>query len=406
MLLYAIRLTMGCSIIQIHTVCDVQLRLSTSDAVICAVGSVMAGHYCDVCWQDATKWCAQCKTVYYCSRLCQVKGWPGHRSLCRTIAAGSRPKWELPVVAVSPPLARTVAAVRSNFGYDPAALATTVPAVSPPLATTVAAVRSNFGYGSATLATSAAHDATTKDHASAAASNLPTQDMRAPTADELDRLMQWASRALGEPVKDIAFGTTRATSMFLAEVLKDAACGWRLSAREILGMAYARTTQSIKMDCALAAILLKAYADDDPTMVDFFPAVCRVPGNKAAAVTTTLTEDPHCALRAECSLICAVQWIVPMADGNGAVEWWGLTQEGFRIAPSKETWGALMATIHQELRLSSTDALRATLKHHWNYTEQQFQDLSSVEAAMVIAHSKLVNCYASRFKGPIEAVYQ
>jgi hypothetical protein len=279
-------------------------------------------------------------------------------------------------------------------------------AVSLPLATTVAADRSNFGYDFATLATSVAHDATTEDRASAAASNPATQDMRAPTGDELDRLMQWASRTLGKPVEDIGFGTPRATSMFLAEVLKNPKRGWRLSAREILVMAYERTTHSIKMDCAAAAILLKAYADDNPAMMDFFPAVVRVPGNKAIAVTTTLTEDPHCALRTECSLTCTLQWIVPMTGGSGAVEWWGFTQEGFRIAHSLETWGALMATIHQELRLSQTDALQATLKHHWNYTKQQFQDLSSVEAAMIIAHSKMVNLYASMFKGSIEAVYQ
>lgn len=357
--------------------CDIQHRLSTSDAVISAVGSVMEGRYCDVCWQDATKMCGQCKTVYYCSRPCQVRGWSGHRSLCRTIAAESSPKLDLSAATVVAKGKETVATDRSNSGYD-----------------------------FATLATSVAHDATTEDRASAAASSLPTQDMRAPTVDELDRLMQWASRALGEPVKDIAFGATRATDMFLAEVLKDAGRGWKLSARNILDMAYECTTHSIKMDCAAAAILLKAYADDHPAMVDFFPAVCQVPGNKAIAVTTTLTEDPHCALRTECSLTCTLQWIVPMTDGSGAVEWWGFTQEGFRIAPSKETWGALMATIHQELRLSPTDALRATLKHHWNYTKQQFQALPSAEAAMIIVHSKMVNLYASMFKEPIEAVYQ
>ena len=29
--------------------------------------------------------CAQCKTVWYCSRSCQVKDWPEHKKVCKKI---------------------------------------------------------------------------------------------------------------------------------------------------------------------------------------------------------------------------------------------------------------------------------------------------------------------------------
>lgn len=233
------------------------------------------------------------------------------------------------------------------------------------------------------------------------------ENMRAPTVDEMNRLMQWMSRAYaGRIVADITFGATPATVMFLKKALKDPSHKRRLSICEILAMSYNHATSSVEIDCALAAILLKAYAADDATMVDFFPAVEQVPGNKATAVTTTMTEDSHCTLRTDHSLIFTVQWIVPLTNNNGAVEWWGYTQKGFRIAPSKETWGALMVTIHQDLRLSPSSALQVTLKHHWNYTEKQLQYLPSARVTVIHTHSILAYLYANEFEGFIDAVYK
>jgi hypothetical protein len=37
---------------------------------------------CFVCKKDATSFCAQCRTIHYCSRKCQLNDWPIHRLLC------------------------------------------------------------------------------------------------------------------------------------------------------------------------------------------------------------------------------------------------------------------------------------------------------------------------------------
>jgi len=41
---------------------------------------------CMVCGEAAASRCARCKLVWYCSRACQVKAWPSHKSFCNSMA--------------------------------------------------------------------------------------------------------------------------------------------------------------------------------------------------------------------------------------------------------------------------------------------------------------------------------
>lgn len=45
-----------------------------------------ATNKCDACGADAGKRCNQCKSVWYCSRDCQVNSWKGHKAKCKAIA--------------------------------------------------------------------------------------------------------------------------------------------------------------------------------------------------------------------------------------------------------------------------------------------------------------------------------
>ena len=39
--------------------------------------------YCVVCEKATKNSCARCRLVYYCSRDCQAKDWPKHKSKCK-----------------------------------------------------------------------------------------------------------------------------------------------------------------------------------------------------------------------------------------------------------------------------------------------------------------------------------
>ncbi|XP_013113063.2 zinc finger MYND domain-containing protein 10 homolog [Stomoxys calcitrans] len=41
-----------------------------------------AKHLCENCSNIAEKKCSKCKTIYYCSRECQLDDWPNHKSAC------------------------------------------------------------------------------------------------------------------------------------------------------------------------------------------------------------------------------------------------------------------------------------------------------------------------------------
>eukprot|EP00580_Thalassiosira_gravida_P009865 CAMPEP_0201647910 /NCGR_PEP_ID=MMETSP0493-20130528/36658_1 /ASSEMBLY_ACC=CAM_ASM_000838 /TAXON_ID=420259 /ORGANISM="Thalassiosira gravida, Strain GMp14c1" /LENGTH=147 /DNA_ID=CAMNT_0048123429 /DNA_START=30 /DNA_END=473 /DNA_ORIENTATION=- len=42
---------------------------------------------CAVCQKPALKRCNQCKSIWYCSRNCQVSDWKSHKAQCKIIAA-------------------------------------------------------------------------------------------------------------------------------------------------------------------------------------------------------------------------------------------------------------------------------------------------------------------------------
>ena len=37
---------------------------------------------CTVCWKEASKVCTKCKSVFYCTKVCQVQDWPAHKCFC------------------------------------------------------------------------------------------------------------------------------------------------------------------------------------------------------------------------------------------------------------------------------------------------------------------------------------
>ncbi len=44
---------------------------------------------CDSCGTSGANFsrCARCRTAIYCSRDCQTKDWPNHKTICKQLAA-------------------------------------------------------------------------------------------------------------------------------------------------------------------------------------------------------------------------------------------------------------------------------------------------------------------------------
>ena len=47
---------------------------------------LLEGFHCENCKKDATKRCSKCKSVWYCSRECQVQNWKDHKATCIIIS--------------------------------------------------------------------------------------------------------------------------------------------------------------------------------------------------------------------------------------------------------------------------------------------------------------------------------
>lgn len=45
-------------------------------------------HHCFVCERPARDWCSRCKSLYYCSHVCQKLNWPQHKTDCSQIGIG------------------------------------------------------------------------------------------------------------------------------------------------------------------------------------------------------------------------------------------------------------------------------------------------------------------------------
>ena len=50
------------------------------------VEGLLEGFKCKKCEKQAYKRCSKCKSVWYCSRECQVGDWPNHKESCNRIA--------------------------------------------------------------------------------------------------------------------------------------------------------------------------------------------------------------------------------------------------------------------------------------------------------------------------------
>lgn len=46
--------------------------------------------YCNKCGKEAVKKCGRCKSVYYCSRECQVDDWKSHKPICELFVSNSK----------------------------------------------------------------------------------------------------------------------------------------------------------------------------------------------------------------------------------------------------------------------------------------------------------------------------
>ncbi|KRX01979.1 hypothetical protein PPERSA_07624 [Pseudocohnilembus persalinus] len=47
------------------------------------VEGLMEGFKCNKCQKEASKRCSRCKSVWYCSRECQIGDWPEHKAFCQ-----------------------------------------------------------------------------------------------------------------------------------------------------------------------------------------------------------------------------------------------------------------------------------------------------------------------------------
>ena len=50
------------------------------------VEGLLEGFKCNKCQKQAFKRCSKCKSVWYCSRECQVGDWPQHKEKCKKLA--------------------------------------------------------------------------------------------------------------------------------------------------------------------------------------------------------------------------------------------------------------------------------------------------------------------------------
>ena len=46
------------------------------------VEGLIEGFKCGKCQKEAFKRCSKCKSIWYCSRECQVSHWPEHKEGC------------------------------------------------------------------------------------------------------------------------------------------------------------------------------------------------------------------------------------------------------------------------------------------------------------------------------------
>ncbi|KAL4477618.1 hypothetical protein ABPG74_002768 [Tetrahymena malaccensis] len=56
------------------------------------IDGLMEGFKCELCKKEATKRCSQCKTVWYCTRECQVVHWKDHKVSCKKIVEENKEK--------------------------------------------------------------------------------------------------------------------------------------------------------------------------------------------------------------------------------------------------------------------------------------------------------------------------
>ncbi|KAL4477620.1 hypothetical protein ABPG74_002770 [Tetrahymena malaccensis] len=56
------------------------------------IDGLMEGFKCELCKKEATKRCSQCKTVWYCTRECQVAHWKDHKVSCKKIVKENKEK--------------------------------------------------------------------------------------------------------------------------------------------------------------------------------------------------------------------------------------------------------------------------------------------------------------------------
>ena len=59
-----------------------------------SVEGLLEGFKCGKCGKEAFKRCSKCKSVWYCSRDCQVGDWPEHKAKCNQKAKEIKEKEE------------------------------------------------------------------------------------------------------------------------------------------------------------------------------------------------------------------------------------------------------------------------------------------------------------------------
>lgn len=50
-----------------------------------------SGNPCASCGKPAKQFCSSCKSVFYCSKDCQKKGWKSHKPNCRPFTIQTHP---------------------------------------------------------------------------------------------------------------------------------------------------------------------------------------------------------------------------------------------------------------------------------------------------------------------------